>query len=1137
MAGKNKLQEGMDLLRRRLREPLEGEDLISSQIVRDDALRRKFRRKKGMSTKNVILRRLSQVFDFYSGGKDFLDRGGVKQMLVDLGMKKGMDLSKLVDRAMSEMDVHRGDGEITFAEFVSFATMSQRELVDVAFALRRSLKNGKNASLQRAFDLFCDLRVSRNTIDQARLEMSCHKKLNLHLTPGELHKIASFIGPGLKEFKRFLKEKPDRLRQIWLSKSSWVTGLALSPDKVDKHFVELEPSCNDSASRPKFKVWVRLEEAMNAAAGRFEILEPQEDSNSETSSSDDDEGEDKHQEETISKPTTIPPLQNLEVAIGSRNAGLVADGFQCLDDKSLNRTTMKSKAAFLWVKRVENLDGSDAILEIAVTVGNMKNRESALWSPPSRSFKRIEWNFGKPSRAVFIWYRKRDPTFQQEVTKTQRLNFSHKESRVSIDLLKRRVREQVREIVRCSSDRGNLDLEAIFDEISGGKDKITKRMFVASLIRIGIQLEAADLAEIFAYLETASSDGVALKDDILEFFELSDEEIHLALNRLRLELKAKFGKKMSPLDVFHKFDVDNDGIWSGVEFRNMIESLGIHLADEEVQRALEDLDVNSSGQVELDDFLQFHSNFSQVKGSGQRELAVLNALHELCLKLATVGQNSGKLRKKLNIENAWAQLVGNESYLTSRRLTKVFANKGRRFRKQDIQNALVSLQEGMNGLSHQRFKKFFESFNVSSAPVEIQQGQTNWSEFMQRFHRDLRNFFHANDKNESQVFQKLWKQSNQREMTFDEFLHGIRKFGSVRDARNSDLLRLNKYLDKDNDGFISVKKIKRFMIDPEWNSHEESVQDKIKLVPKQQPSEFKQGWVRHMRNPGLKRRKNGLLNVNLIKASVEKAASENGGPLELRNLFSKNGRLDGTCSVRRFRKVLKNCRIAIPKTEQQALQDLLLLDDDHVDFEVFCEIVGESSEIEAPDIEAVHRRIVKAFAGLDFERIFSEYDQRGDGLLDEVDLHEICNIYRIAISEWDWDFILPFLRERNDKINCLKLCELLEQDNARNRRSENKIERILQQRFFKENIEGIALQFEKLDEFGIGFVNPQQATWCLKRHHGNLAQHEIRNVISEFDTIDGKFDYLSFLSAVESIEDCLKSKFRFQKKLYQDCNA
>ena len=89
------------------------------------------------------------------------------------------------------------------------------------------------------------------------------------------------------------------------------------------------------------------------------------------------------------------------------------------------------------------------------------------------------------------------------------------------------------------------------------------------------------------------------------FCEADDEVcIASALMNAYVLAQAKYNElkstKVEPL--FKKYDADNSGAIDKVELASLCKDLGVPLDDAQLDAAIEDLDVNKDGVIDLDEF-------------------------------------------------------------------------------------------------------------------------------------------------------------------------------------------------------------------------------------------------------------------------------------------------------------------------------------------------------------------------------------------------------------------------------------------------------------------------------------------------------------------------------------------------------
>ena len=81
-------------------------------------------------------------------------------------------------------------------------------------------------------------------------------------------------------------------------------------------------------------------------------------------------------------------------------------------------------------------------------------------------------------------------------------------------------------------------------------------------------------------------------------------------------------KRKEYQDAFEMFDKDKDGAITARELGNMMRSIGQNPTDEEVMAMIKEVDLNSDGKIELDEFITLMARNSP---DTQTEDEVINA--------------------------------------------------------------------------------------------------------------------------------------------------------------------------------------------------------------------------------------------------------------------------------------------------------------------------------------------------------------------------------------------------------------------------------------------------------------------------------------------------------------------------------
>ncbi|GBG31323.1 Calmodulin [Hondaea fermentalgiana] len=1066
---------------------------------------------------------------------------------------QGKQSVKLVSAVMDTLDTHH-NGRIYFDEFVSFASYDRSELAEIAIRLRRKLKNGAKSSLYHCFGLVAD--PKSQLVSSSLVLTLIDEKLDFQLTPGEANWIAARIGPALANFKRFLKSNVQDLMRSWTLEDHWVSDIALSVstkqalEHESRGLTPVQVSANlDCAattvkSLPKF--WARLAQvgdpsARNGGESDGTSEESETDSGSEDDDvdgagsaseeeyhNDDDDGEEEEEgksnvSDDSDADSDFAHSRKLEIAQSKTDAGLVADGFVCVETPLNGHRIFDRKPSFLWIKkemlRYDANAAPDAVLELAVTIGRATKLTSPIWAPPSRGFKRLAFNFGPAGRQVangkhgeepyaggtraldcFLWYRKADATYAREYLadlRTSRLVARGPDDKSLQARLRERVRAQVAELRKSQGAR--FDPADILDAVAPHSDRLKKRQFVQGMSKLGIQLSISDLAAIFDKLDMFGANYV-LREDVIDFFELSDKELESILMQLRAFLRRSKRKGESPMQIFRELDANGNGKLSARELHKLLRQMGILASLAEAQRLIDRMDTNENGAVDMDEFLDFVQRGSILGGSSARAAKISSnvrdaarTLHAISRKQAHLGTDSGRLSSKLDTRHAWQRLLGpSDEYgtiLTAGRVRRILQKRGLRLRMEEVQTLLRALEPAFERVGGLTFPSF-DSFVRLSEPVENIEGLWNddgedanadvardadagsgtsadlrFRSALANLHADLSMMAVSEDIDDAGLFELLFPSAGVGKVLRQQFLQGLDHVGALSRFRAA----------SDRDRLANV-----FDCDP---------------------------------------------------------AREHGGPLRLRKRFSK---LDtaghGTISKKAFATVLRRVKLEIPRSERDALQSILLIKTGQrsrrVDYELFCDIVERSSEIRGHGVDRVHQRLGALFQHVDARPIMETFDRKGEGSLSTPDFQRALDLCGVRISKFDWSVLRPQLAQ-DGRINYIALCEMIETADLAQPLAKRRNRKPDEVRLFRALAEhrgaladatastDLRRVFEVYDEPGLGVIPVSEAVSALRdlvqqcQLQGLVPLELLRSVATRYVAKEDQFDYLAFCSAFD----------------------
>lgn len=435
-----------------------------------------------------------------------------------------------------------------------------------------------------------------------------------------------------------------------------------------KGFTRVEGVLQSLSKRQHRTLWVKCSSTLAASSHHSHVTK-----------NENDEEPDKMYSPSQNSEKAVYALENLHVSVSPRSSNLVSQGYIRVVEplhESRQSTGLK-KEQYLWFRRsmFEEELGSpgDCIVDIAITKGCSRRRDDAIWSPPCQGFKRLnlllrDSYFGEE---VFVWYLKRDKTYLSDALQSKRdIITSLAGGTTKLELLERHMRDQVRARAReLSQSQGctmhqaleSLVAKHMFLGLSTARSYVSRREFVRIMSNLSVTISARDVVAIFNKLDLAGS-GWVNKNDVVEFFFFSDDEIKSLVTKLRKKLLA-YSKEKGPdftfTTLFQQIDKDSDHKLTTLEFHEFLQQVNIKLGQEEVSRLIDQLDLDGSGQVDYFEFVSFLNQSEKVQASllNKRIRAAARKLYQFIVATASLGHPSGKLGTGHDWDRAWNELL------------------------------------------------------------------------------------------------------------------------------------------------------------------------------------------------------------------------------------------------------------------------------------------------------------------------------------------------------------------------------------------------------------------------------------------------------------------------------------------------
>jgi len=351
-------------LRDKLRAPLQGSQNDFEQEEKKKGFMRFISRKPSVQP-NFAMIRFSKRFEFYCDeGKSELSLKNFKRLIKHVNEAVTDDIVKKIFYVVDS----NHDGSISYDEFVSYFSLTREAILQLAQDIRDEVVYiEKTKGLKYAFKKLANRDTNILTIES--LEMFAMSTMEKCLTPGELSSLVTIIGDSYSTFKKFIR------KDVEYSQSSFVLEVAVVQNKSKLELQDFE------------KV---------GPLGKSVSLYTKKRPNTMSKNNNQDS-------------ECVKCLVGMEVAMTNQDAGMVVNGFHCME-------VPVQKSRYLWTRVEKNNNSTvDAIIDVAITTGNVHDRKSSLWSPPFHAYKRVPAEFTVSKNvSSFLWYKKKDEGYVRE---------------------------------------------------------------------------------------------------------------------------------------------------------------------------------------------------------------------------------------------------------------------------------------------------------------------------------------------------------------------------------------------------------------------------------------------------------------------------------------------------------------------------------------------------------------------------------------------------------------------------------------------------------------------------------------------------------------------------------------------------
>eukprot|EP00947_MAST-08B_sp_MAST-8B-sp1_P001644 g1644.t1 len=589
-----------------LEDPMTGEETGEDDDVdRLGGLMRERLRRSGGGSESVA-ETLTREFADYDIRKDGdLDKAEFEQGLRKLLRQEVADgrvTAQDVDALMRRFDTD-GDDKVSFDEFASYLSYTQREMRSIMHTIRSGLRDlSHEPTFTKLFAQFASRKGARgqDSIDFQEFRSLCTDTLKISLTIGEMKVLFDHIDSDdsnsitQDEFTEFLKaDLGDIFRASEFDDHFPVVDIAVSTSDTEdtallaKGFRRLHGNVNDNTwFGNKIHVWYKKGHAQDFPS-----------------------------DAAFQKAC----ITDVCVAFVNNSKALVADGFVCLP-RSLTKGSVFGKNIYIWYRR--NISDSAPVLNLAVTVGNAKDQKDPVHFPPYHGYKRVQsvdakgsladadLNMGTRGSNVFLWTRKKEHVDPD---------------RASVSLGKHgaeadgHIRERVKKIIRehATVNHGMVNLAQYAKSYTGKDDRIRPENFFKMLEKTGVHLTRKDARVLLKHIDK-NSDGAIDLQEFFDFVEYDDAEMNAVLDKLRLQIQTAESLGQPIEDIFREeYDVEDRGKIDKRQFQKAMARNDVHLTSRELKTVMDQFSSTGDDCIDLDEFIAFaHDRTAPAAGGG-----------------------------------------------------------------------------------------------------------------------------------------------------------------------------------------------------------------------------------------------------------------------------------------------------------------------------------------------------------------------------------------------------------------------------------------------------------------------------------------------------------------------------------------
>eukprot|EP00753_Platysulcus_tardus_P001808 PLAT11559.1.p1 GENE.PLAT11559.1~~PLAT11559.1.p1 ORF type:complete len:2610 (+),score=1075.75 PLAT11559.1:1106-7831(+) len=296
-----------------------------------------------------------------------------------------------------------------------------------------------------------------------------------------------------------------------------------------------------------------------------------------------------------SKRRKLLPITGIALSRDSDSTLSAADGWARVE-ANLNKGRLSSKPLYLWFRRSES---RCPLVDLAITVGDDRDRSSAVYQPPDSSFRRVHFfprsatntpapanvNAGLRGSSVFLW-----------------MKLARGGSSSRLRAIRARMRRHFRRQARTASA---FDFQRPWRRLQAHRTGVIGLSALEKVLAtLNYHLSPLEEEEL---LQTMDKTGIGRLNfaQFCEFCGYGDTAVMRAVDKVTRSV-GKGRRPLSRLEAsFKAIDHDDDNTLMYDDFGQALDDAGVSLSKAEVATLCSRFDMRGDGFVSIQDFLHF----------------------------------------------------------------------------------------------------------------------------------------------------------------------------------------------------------------------------------------------------------------------------------------------------------------------------------------------------------------------------------------------------------------------------------------------------------------------------------------------------------------------------------------------------